>query len=100
MNLKHLIEFDTVEDFWSVWNVLIAPSKLALGSNYHMFRTGIEPKWEDPTNARGGKWVATFPKQRPNPNIRTIDELWLYAVRPLLFSLFLSFFMCLCCHSL
>jgi len=67
MNLKHLIEFDTVEDFWSVWNVLIAPSKLATGSNYHMFRTGIEPKWEDPVNARGGKWVATVSKQRPVP---------------------------------
>ncbi len=56
-------------------------SRLEHGSNYHLFKAGIEPKWEDSANTRGGQWVVTFSnKQRKEK----LDKLWLYTVRILL----------------
>eukprot|EP01027_Heterolobosea_sp_BB2_P009541 GEZU01014053.1.p1 GENE.GEZU01014053.1~~GEZU01014053.1.p1 ORF type:complete len:203 (-),score=25.40 GEZU01014053.1:1153-1761(-) len=77
-NLNVVYSFDTIEDFWSVFNHIAPPSRLHGGSNYHLFREGIEPKWEDPTNKKGGKWVLTFPKK--GKNTTNIDTLWLHAV--------------------
>ncbi|KAF8172637.1 eukaryotic translation initiation factor 4E-1A [Pholiota molesta] len=50
-------EFDTVEEFCRYFNWLKPPSKLEKNSNYHIFKSGIKPMWEDPANAEGGKWV-------------------------------------------
>jgi translation initiation factor 4E len=38
------------------------PSKLGAGTDFHCFRAGIEPKWEDPKCTHGGKWTATPPR--------------------------------------
>ncbi|PWA75407.1 eukaryotic translation initiation factor (iso) 4E [Artemisia annua] len=35
------------------------PSKLPGNADFHMFKAGIEPKWEDPEYANGGKWTVT-----------------------------------------
>lgn len=53
-------EFDTVESFCRYFNWLKPPSKLERNSNYHLFKVGIKPMWEDPANADGGKWVLTM----------------------------------------
>lgn len=53
-------EFDTVEEFCRYFNWLKPPSKLEKNSNYHIFKSGIKPMWEDPANANGGKWVLTM----------------------------------------
>jgi len=59
-NLRAIGTFGTVEDFWRYYNHLVKPSKLELNSNYHFFKTGIKPMWEDSANSKGGKWVFTF----------------------------------------
>ena len=64
-------DFDTVESFCRYFNWLKPPSKLERNSNYHLFKTGIKPMWEDPANANGGKWVLTM---RNNPQL--IDRCW------------------------
>ncbi|KAH3762719.1 eukaryotic translation initiation factor [Pelomyxa schiedti] len=71
-NLKRLLEFGHVEDFWGMYNHMHAPSLLPVNTNYHMFKTGIEPKWEDPSNENGGKWLLTLNKKVPK-----LDEMWL-----------------------
>jgi translation initiation factor 4E len=48
--------FDMVEDFWGIFNNIRPPSRLNPGSNYHLFKTGIEPTWEHKENKNGGKW--------------------------------------------
>jgi translation initiation factor 4E len=53
-------EFDTVEEFCRYFNWLKPPSKLERNSNYHLFKSGIKPMWEDEANANGGKWVLTM----------------------------------------
>jgi len=59
-NLCPIGTFGTVEDFWRHYNYLVKPSKLELNSNYHFFKNGIKPMWEDAANVKGGKWVFTF----------------------------------------
>ncbi|KAK0440216.1 translation initiation factor eIF4e [Desarmillaria tabescens] len=49
-------EFNTVKDFFRYFNWLKPPSKLERNSNYHLFKSGIKPMWEDEANANGGKW--------------------------------------------
>jgi len=64
-------EFDTVESFCRYFNWLKPPSKLERNSNYHLFKSGIKPMWEDPANASGGKWVLTM---KNNPTL--LDRCW------------------------
>ncbi|KAL4068631.1 translation initiation factor eIF 4e-like domain-containing protein [Scleroderma yunnanense] len=64
-------EFDTVESFCRYLNWLKPPSKLERNSNYHIFKSGIKPMWEDPANANGGKWVLTM---KNNPSL--LDRCW------------------------
>lgn len=42
----------------------------------HLFREGIEPKWEDPACEHGGKWTAMLSKN----NAQLLDSNWLHAV--------------------
>jgi len=74
--LKKITSFDTVEDFWRVFNNIKPPSVLSSGSNYHLFKDHIEPKWEDQLNSRGGKWTILLPKNRKE----LVDQAWLYAI--------------------
>jgi len=64
-------EFNTVEGFCRYFNWLKPPSKLERNSNYHLFKGGIKPMWEDPANANGGKWVLTM---KSNPLL--LDRCW------------------------
>jgi translation initiation factor 4E len=77
-NLKQCGEFANVADFWAIYNNLKPASKLPLNSNYHVFREGVQPMWEDTANKKGGKFVLTIPK-KDSKSGRT-DEWWLYTV--------------------
>ncbi|OWZ07907.1 Eukaryotic initiation factor 4E [Phytophthora megakarya] len=79
-NLKNVYTFSTVEDFWCLYNNILAPTKLSIGSNYHLFKDGIRPMWEDPINAKGGKWIFTNPRSRK----ARLDECWLYVMLSLI----------------
>jgi len=77
-HLRKIVTVDTVEDFWGLYNNVIPSSKLSLGANYHFFKDGIEPKWEDENNERGGKWLVILPaKARSNG---ALDRLWLWTL--------------------
>jgi len=64
-------DFSTVETFCRYFNWLKPPSQLERNSNYHLFKTGIKPMWEDEANADGGKWVLTM---KSNPQL--LDRCW------------------------
>ena len=57
-----LAHFSTVESFWAVYTHLKRPSTLPSVSDYHIFRKGIRPVWEDEENKRGGKWIMRLKK--------------------------------------
>lgn len=60
--IKTITSVDTVEDFWETYDFLKRPSDLPTTTDYHFFRGGIKPTWEDPNNAKGGKWIVRLPK--------------------------------------
>ena len=74
--VKKVSTFDTVEDFWCVHSNILAPGRLAPGCNYHLFKDGIMPMWEDAYNKAGGKWIIAIPKAKKE----ALDELWLLTV--------------------
>jgi len=72
-NLKEIFSFTTVEDFWRLYNNVTPPSQLPLGCSYNLFKNTIEPKWEDTSNAKGGKWTIIIQKSRGQ-----LDRMWLW----------------------
>ncbi|KAK7245609.1 hypothetical protein RIF29_40456 [Crotalaria pallida] len=72
-SIRNIYTFSTVEEFWSIYNNIHHPSKLAVGADFHCFKHKIEPKWEDPICANGGKWTVTFSRGKS-------DTCWLYTL--------------------
>eukprot|EP01120_Amphizonella_sp_Union-15-10_P007794 TRINITY_DN2676_c0_g2_i1.p1 TRINITY_DN2676_c0_g2~~TRINITY_DN2676_c0_g2_i1.p1 ORF type:complete len:263 (+),score=42.16 TRINITY_DN2676_c0_g2_i1:87-875(+) len=76
-NLHKIMTFGTVEDFWRLWNNLRPVHLLKEGSNFHLFKEGIEPAWEDPANEKGGKWLVSLPQKH---RAAYLSQFWLYVV--------------------
>lgn len=74
--LKEVITFNSVEEFWGIYNNIAPVSELALKSDYHLFKAGVRPEWEDAQNKHGGKWSYSFRDKR---NV-DIDEMWLHTM--------------------
>jgi len=60
--VQPLATFATVEQFWSVYCHLRRPSEVQDKVDYHLFKQGIKPVWEDDVNRNGGKWVVRLKK--------------------------------------
>nr|ACG24005.1 eukaryotic translation initiation factor 4E-2 [Zea mays] len=54
-----------------LYDHVFRPSKLPGTADFHLFKAGVEPKWEDPECANGGKW--TVPCNRKP----TFETMWL-----------------------
>mmetsp|Transcript_27370 Transcript_27370/g.74835 ORF Transcript_27370/g.74835 Transcript_27370/m.74835 type:complete len:252 (-) Transcript_27370:1777-2532(-) len=61
-SIKAISTVKSVEEFWATYNYLKRPNDLSSTTDYHFFRDGIKPTWEDPKNAKGGKWIIRLPK--------------------------------------
>ncbi|GAB1605528.1 eukaryotic translation initiation factor 4E type 2-like isoform X1 [Argonauta hians] len=61
-NLKYITTFASVEQFWSLYSHLLRPTDLPGHSDYHIFKDGIRPMWEDSANKDGGKWIIRLKK--------------------------------------
>lgn len=69
-----ITSFDTVEDFWSLYNHIKPASEIKHGNDYSLFKNSIRPMWEDDTNKNGGRWVISFNKYF---RASDVDNLWL-----------------------
>ncbi|KAI6162241.1 cap binding protein [Pisolithus thermaeus] len=76
-DIKQVINFDSVEEFWGMYNHIVPPSQLPPKANYYLFKSGIIPAWEDEANKNGGKWSIQLPKEKNRGNI---DKMWLYTM--------------------
>jgi len=72
--LKQVASFDTVEDFWALYNHIQLASGLSWGSDYYLFKEGIRPMWEDQHNVEGGRWLIQVDRNRRN---ELLDHYWL-----------------------
>ncbi|XP_019874827.1 eukaryotic translation initiation factor 4E-1A isoform X1 [Aethina tumida] len=73
-NQKEIVSFQTVEDFWSLYNHVKPASELRQGTDYSLFKKGIRPMWEDEANKRGGRWLLSLEKRQRN---NELDRYWL-----------------------
>jgi translation initiation factor 4E len=73
-NIKQIHTFNTLEEFWGIYNNILKPSSLSYGSNYYLFKNGIKPMWEDQHNQNGGKWSIQLKKNLD------VDNIWLYTI--------------------
>ncbi|KDN52208.1 eukaryotic translation initiation factor 4E [Tilletiaria anomala UBC 951] len=76
-DLNKVVDVDSVEEFWGLYHNIIPPSQLPAKANYYLFKEPIKPMWEDPANAKGGKWSVQFPREKSKSQI---DNIWLYTM--------------------
>lgn len=60
--MTQLANFQTVEHFWRIYNHMIRPNDIKTTTDYHLFKHGVSPTWEDPVNKNGGKWMVRLKK--------------------------------------
>jgi translation initiation factor 4E len=60
-SVKLLCTFNTVEDFWILYDHTMRPSEVSYPCDYHLFRKGVKPMWEDKENVNGGSFVIRIP---------------------------------------
>jgi len=53
--VKKIAEFDTIEDFWAIYQHIKKPDNCKQGIEIQMFKENIKPMWEDESNKNGGK---------------------------------------------
>lgn len=59
-----------------VQNNITPADQLAQKSDYHLFKAGIRPEWEDVNNKHGGKWSYSFRDKK----LININDLWLHVM--------------------
>ena len=54
--VKKIAEFDTIDEFWEIFQHLRKPDSCRPGIEYFMFKEPIKPMWEDENNKNGGRF--------------------------------------------
>lgn len=91
-----LAELHSLEHFWHFFVRLQCPSVAKINQDYALFKKGIEPMWEDPSNVKGGQWI--FLIQKSSDNYRQlVDHVWDEIVLALICSIFKPAIMDLVC---
>ena len=54
--VKKIADFDTIEEFWGIFQHLRKPDSCRPGIEYFMFKEPIKPMWEDENNKNGGRF--------------------------------------------
>lgn len=76
-SLVHAHTVSSVEEFWAMVCTVKKPSQIELGAhpnpNYHFFRTGIKPMWEDAANKEGGRWIINLTREE---DLKNMDFAW------------------------
>ena len=60
---KKIAEFDTIEDFWKIYQHIKKPDNCQEGIELKMFKDNIEPRWDDDSNKNGGKLILLCNKE-------------------------------------
>lgn len=87
--LKSIGHFTSLESFFDTFATLHRPSRLEKNANYHLFKHGIKPMWEDPANSEGGRWVLTLRDRSQSAGGRAahealVDRSWMWLVLALI----------------
>ena len=64
--IKKLAQFETLEDFWSIFQYLKKPDDFKQPIELQLFKEGITPMWEDENNKNGGRIALKLRKEYSN----------------------------------
>ena len=64
--IKKLAEFETLEDFWAIFQYLKKPDDCKQAIEFQLFKSPIKPMWEDENNKDGGKIALKLRKEYSN----------------------------------
>ena len=64
--IKKLAQFDTLEDFWAIFQYLKKPDDIKQPIEFQLFKEGIAPMWEDENNKNGGRIALKLRKEYSN----------------------------------
>ncbi|CAD1809409.1 unnamed protein product [Candida parapsilosis] len=53
----------SVEQMWTMLTSIKTSYNLSIGSEFLIFKIGVNPVWEDPLNAKGGRWIFRFSRK-------------------------------------
>ena len=76
--LHEIGTFDTIQNFWDIFNSLEKSSHLPKGCRHYFFKTGIRPLWEDRQNTNGFEIALEHKitkQSRPKVSDRFLDIL-------------------------
>uniref|UniRef100_A0A7R9YAE5 Eukaryotic translation initiation factor 4E n=1 Tax=Pinguiococcus pyrenoidosus TaxID=172671 RepID=A0A7R9YAE5_9STRA len=76
-NLLKIFDFDTVEDFWALFDAMAPATRLneRMKGNYAVHKESSRPTWEDCEANDGGDWELSV-SSADNAHVR-LDEWWL-----------------------
>ena len=64
--IKKLASFDTLENFWAIFQYLKKPDDIKQPIEFQLFKKGIAPMWEDEKNKNGGRIALKLRKEYSN----------------------------------
>ena len=64
--IKKLAQFDTLENFWAIFQYLKKPDDIKQPIEFQLFKEGIAPMWEDDQNKNGGRIALKLRKEYSN----------------------------------
>ena len=64
--IKKLAQFETLEEFWSIFQYLKKPDDFKQPIEIQLFKDGITPMWEDENNKNGGRISLKLRKEYSN----------------------------------
>ncbi|KAI5968958.1 hypothetical protein CANMA_001954 [Candida margitis] len=53
----------SIEQMWTMLTSIKASFNLSIGTEFLIFKIGVNPVWEDPLNAKGGRWIFRFSRK-------------------------------------
>jgi len=74
--LKEVMSFGTVEEFWRMYNNIKTPNDMPPGTDYCVFKQGIEPKWEDSEHKVGGYFTVSL----LGVEAEVFNKMWLHSL--------------------
>eukprot|EP01025_Chloroclados_australasicus_P044621 TRINITY_DN4849_c0_g1_i1.p1 TRINITY_DN4849_c0_g1~~TRINITY_DN4849_c0_g1_i1.p1 ORF type:complete len:238 (-),score=36.49 TRINITY_DN4849_c0_g1_i1:326-1039(-) len=74
-SMQQLCTIGCVEDFWRLFNNVIAPGSLKPRADLYFFKENVKPDWEEPVNQDGGCWSLLVPKSSESKVL--LDRWWM-----------------------
>ena len=72
--LHKVCDFSTIDQFWEVLNSYEKASSLPKGCRYYVFKRGVKPLWEDPSNSGG--FELSIEHQISHSKKQKINDRW------------------------